>query len=319
MNDPDPRLVRLVATSTPADVTVTTGDLRVADALRAHGTEVRTADLTEVDPASLAAVILIGGELSRAGEHAEELLAAAASALRPGGLLVVAAANRIHAAATGMPPSGSRMWSAEELVRAVGHPGIAVEQVAAPGAAAALRGEPDGDVSADLDRHAGLLDAAPQTLVIGRRPSTAAGRTEAFFGSVPRKIVAAAVLCRDDGGRVLVVHDTFKGYWTIPGGIVDADEDPRSGAVREAYEEAGVKVDADRVLGVFSMPWPDRVLFIYGAVPVGDATPAPVHVHEVDDAAWLPLEDALARLNPRTADQVRRCLDSPGTTWADPS
>jgi 8-oxo-dGTP pyrophosphatase MutT (NUDIX family) len=170
-----------------------------------------------------------------------------------------------------------------------------------------------------LDRAAGLLDAAAQTLVIGRRPGDPVGRSAAFFASVPRKLVAAAVVCRDDTGRLLCVHDTFRQHWTIPGGVVDADEDPQSGAVREAWEESGVRVRADALLGVFSLPWPDRILLLYGATPIGEATPAPVHAHEIDDAAWLPLDEALRRLNRRTAEQVRRCLDAPGGTWADPA
>lgn len=319
MTGPDPRVLDLVATYAPEDAAVLTPTAAVATALSARGTRTERRSLAEQPPATAGVVVLIGDELSRAGDHAEGLLAAAAGALRPGGLLVVAARNRVQAAATGQDLGGLRAWSADELVRAVGHPGIAVEHVAAPGAAAGLGGSPDGPIDPALDRVPGLLDAAPQTLVLGRRPLDGAGRTQAFFASVPRKLVAAAVVCRDGEGRLLCVHDSFKGHWTIPGGVVDADEDPRSGAVRETREESGIRVEAGAILGVFAMPWPDRVLFVYAAVPVGDLALAPLHDHEIDQAAWLPLDEALARLNPRTAAQVRRCLDAPGRTWADPS
>jgi 8-oxo-dGTP pyrophosphatase MutT (NUDIX family) len=315
---PDPRLLDLVARYTPDGVTVSTPSAAVAAALAERRTPVARVELGVLEPGSIDVVALIGGELSAAGEHAEGLLAAAADALRAGGLLVAAARNRIHAAARGLPLDGLRAWSADELVRAVGHPGITVEHVAAPGAAAGLAGAPDGPVDPALDRTPGLLDAAPQTLVLGRRPADAAGRTEAFFAAAPRKLVAAAVLCRDPDGRLLCVHDSFKRWWTIPGGLVDVDEDPRTGAEREAWEEAGVRVRAGTILGVFSMPWPDRVLFVYEAMATGDRTPAPVHHHEIDDAAWLPLDEALGRLNPRTAAQVQRCLETPGETWSAP-
>jgi 8-oxo-dGTP pyrophosphatase MutT (NUDIX family) len=316
-SDPDPRLLDLVATYTPATVSVFVTVSEVADGLTDRGIDARAVDLHATPPRSLDVVALIGGELSRAGAHAEGVLAAAAAALRPGGLLVAAARNRIHAEAAGLLLGGLRGWSADELVRAVGHPGIAVEHVAAPGAAAMLRGDPCGDVDAELDRQPGLLDAAGQTLVIGRKGADEAARSAAFVASVPRKIVAAAVVCTDDAGRLLCVHDSFKGHWTIPGGIVDADEDPRSGAEREAWEEAGIRVTAGDLLGVFAMPWPDRVLFCYAATPTGDPTPTPLHAHEISAAEWVPLQAALQRLNPRTSSQVRRCLSEPGGTWPE--
>jgi 8-oxo-dGTP diphosphatase len=314
---PDPRLLDLVARHTPAGVTVLTPTPAVAETLADRGVAVDLGAPAERERGSVDLVALVADELGRAGDHAEQLLAESARCLRAGGLLVAAARNRVHAAATGADLGGERTWSADELVRAVGHPGLAVEHVAAPGAAAALRGEPDGPVDAALDRTAGLRDAGPRTLVLGRRPGDPMGRTEAFFASVPRKLVAAAVIARDASGRLLCVRDTFRQHWTIPGGVVDADEDPQTGAVREAREESGIAVEPEALLGVFAMPHPDRVLFVYGVRPVGDLTPAPIHAHEIDDAAWLPLDEALATLNPRTASQVRRCIDTPGRTWAD--
>src|SRR5690606_18165608 len=113
------------------------------------------------------------------------------------------------------------------------------------------------------DREPGLLDAAPRLLVIARAPRSPEERSEVFHRTRPRKITAAAVLCRDSAGRVLVVYDRFRGVWTVPGGVVDADEDPASAARREAWEEGGVKVEVGRVLGVFSESWPDRITFMF--------------------------------------------------------
>lgn len=316
----DEAVLDLAAHHVPPGVTVIAPSPVVVDGLCTRGVEARRADLTAASrEGPAAALALLGGELSSAGEHAEALLSAAAARLRGGGLLLAAAPNRIHRLATGAAET-SRAWSAEELVRSVGHPGIAVELVFAPGAAALLRGEhPEADL--DLDRVPGLLDAGPHTLVIGRRPGDAEGRSAAFFASVPRKVIAAAVLCRDATGRLLLVHDSFRGHWTIPGGVVDADEDPRTGALREAYEEAGVRASAGALLGVFAMPWPDRLLLVYEAAPADNsaAEPAPVHTHEIDAARWVPLDGALKVLNRRTASQVRRCLEHPGETWADPA
>src|SRR3989344_5677381 len=39
----------------------------------------------------------------------------------------------------------------------------------------------------------------------------------------------------------------FPGFWTVPGGHIDSEEDALSGAIREIEEEAGVKVDTENI------------------------------------------------------------------------
>lgn len=291
--------------------TILTPDEAVAARLREDGFDVVVGDLA-TPRAGVDAVALLADELSTAGEHAETLINAATALVRPGGLIVVTARSALHA------PDGSavRGYTAEELRRALGHHGIAVELLCAPGAAAIVRGDPDGAFDPALDRLPGLADAAPTLLAGGRAAPSSLQRSEAFFATLPYKVVAASVVCRDDEGRLLIVHDTFKGHWTIPGGVVDADEDPRSGAAREAWEEAGVRVAAGVVLGVFAASWPDRIVLVYDAAPLADADHrhTPVHAHEIDDVAWVPLERALQMLAPHVAEQVRHCLDHPGGT-----
>jgi 8-oxo-dGTP pyrophosphatase MutT (NUDIX family) len=200
--------------------------------------------------------------------------------------------------------------------RALGHHGIDAALLCAPGAAGVVAGDPEAAFNPELDRQPGLLDAAPRILAVGRTARTGMGRSATFFNTLPLKVVAAGVLCRDGAGRLLVVHDSFKRHWTIPGGVVDADENPRAAAEREAWEEAGVRVTAGRVLGVFSAPWPDRVVLVYSAVARDDAPhhDGPVHAHEIDAVEWWPVDTALQRLAPQIAQQVRHCLDDPGGT-----
>lgn len=64
--------------------------------------------------------------------------------------------------------------------------------------------------------------------------------------------VAAAVLVEDQG-RVLLVRRAgppFQGTWTLPGGFVDAGDDPRAAAERECLEETGLQVRVTRLLDV---------------------------------------------------------------------
>jgi hypothetical protein len=43
--------------------------------------------------------------------------------------------------------------------------------------------------------------------------------------------------------------------------------------------------------------------------------PEPLHPHEIDDVAWLPLDEALRRLAPSVVFRVTRCLEQPGFSW----
>ena len=51
--------------------------------------------------------------------------------------------------------------------------------------------------------------------------SVAAEGTD-FTATLPRKRMGAGVLFTDEAGRVLLVEPTYKDYWEIPGGAVNA-------------------------------------------------------------------------------------------------
>ncbi len=67
--------------------------------------------------------------------------------------------------------------------------------------------------------------------------------------------VGVGVAVRDASGRTLLVRrgvQPEKGKWSLPAGFVDADEDPRAAAAREALEETGLVVEVGAVIDV----WP---------------------------------------------------------------
>jgi 8-oxo-dGTP diphosphatase len=102
------------------------------------------------------------------------------------------------------------------------------------------------------------------------------------------KPCASAIVVRD--GRALLARravDPFKGYWDIPGGFLEAGEEPESGAVRELLEETGLHIETRELLGM----WIDRygngpesvfTLNIYYLADAPDGEP-----HAEDDVAEL--------------------------------
>jgi ADP-ribose pyrophosphatase YjhB (NUDIX family) len=277
-----------------------------APLVRAAGHVPVTTPLRELPEGSVDAVVLLGDEVSRHGDRADEFVACAADAAVPGGLVVLtafAADGTTRPQERGvpadrespMPRTEPRRFTAADVDHLLLHRGVGVRRL-----------ERRGD----------------RWLVAGVTPVGGAERQARFVASLPFKLVTAAVVCTDAEDRVLCVYDAFKHHWTIPGGVVDAGEDPRGGAVREAYEESGVRVRAGDLAGVFNAAAPDRLLLVYAATPVDpDAestrSPRTRQPNEVGEVAWLPRDEAFARLAPRSAWHVRMSLDHPGETWRE--
>lgn len=108
------------------------------------------------------------------------------------------------------------------------------------------------------------------------------------------KVAAAAVVPRGD--EILLVRRTMtpgQGKWSIPGGFVEFDEDPREAVAREVLEETGFPVTEVRLLDiVFGQEHPrgatlliayEARLFQGGPVGTPDA-------EEVDAVRFFPLD-----------------------------
>lgn len=125
-----------------------------------------------------------------------------------------------------------------------------------------------------------------------------------FCYRFPMVSVAADVVCftvdPEDGLQVALVRrswesDAYAGYWALPGGFLQAEQDRTIAdcARRELVEETGVKAAHLELIDVFSDiardPRPERVLSVafLAIIPAHDLALAPVPQTDVTTARWF--------------------------------
>jgi len=64
---------------------------------------------------------------------------------------------------------------------------------------------------------------------------------------IPFIQTGAAVIIRNEAGQILLQERTDRNKWGLPGGCQDLGEDLRYTAVREAYEETGIRLDPNEI------------------------------------------------------------------------
>jgi len=128
---------------------------------------------------------------------------------------------------------------------------------------------------------------------------------------VQRTALGAAAVIVDDRGRVLLVHHTYGRHnWELPGGAAAAGEAPDETARRELLEETGLRVDLDRLTGVYYEPGHDfgpMLHFAFRGVWHARLDPVPSSP-EINEAGYWPMDDLPTPISDFTERRIRDAL-----------
>ncbi len=133
---------------------------------------------------------------------------------------------------------------------------------------------------------------------------------------VKEQVSAGGVVFRGDKENIEVVIVSVGGQhrWQLPKGLVDKDESPEIAAVREAHEEGGVSSKVVELIETIEywyagldngirVRFHKRVHFYLLCYLSGDTKD---HDWEVNEARWVPIEDAASQL---AFDNERRVME----------
>lgn len=134
--------------------------------------------------------------------------------------------------------------------------------------------------------------------------------------ATPRVDVRGAVF-RDE--RLLLVRERMDGGWTMPGGWADVGDLPSESVEREVWEEAGFRVKARKVIGVYdaNRTGPLEVFHAFKIVFLCDLISGePRPSNETSEVVFFGLEDIPIKLS---GERTRpRHIEDVFAAYADP-
>lgn len=106
----------------------------------------------------------------------------------------------------------------------------------------------------------------------------------------PTYTAGSIVLIERDDGHVLLIRQTYRNGWGLPGGLLAKGEDPEAAAHREVREEVGLTIEMLGGAALVMDVTPRRLDFVFLARPAPghDAEVAAPSSPELAEARWFP-------------------------------
>lgn len=136
------------------------------------------------------------------------------------------------------------------------------------------------------------------------------------YQQLPKKRMAVAILMFNKQGKVLLLRQSEDNEWTLPGGVVDENESPRSAAERELKEELGIHISTKSLVAIdYIIPKADMtegVHFVFNAGIITDEEIKLIKLqkNEIRDYDFVLPEKAPRLLTEILRDRMHLCIDA---------
>lgn len=124
----------------------------------------------------------------------------------------------------------------------------------------------------------------------------------------------------ETGSKVFLVKPSYKEHWLFPGGVVEADESPKAGAIREVKEEIGIDVNPSSLLVVDYVPASsvngvmvhDALIFLFYGGRMSEEMKSRIVLdnEEIVDSCFFTLEEAASLLNVNSRRRLEYVIEA---------
>jgi ADP-ribose pyrophosphatase YjhB (NUDIX family) len=107
--------------------------------------------------------------------------------------------------------------------------------------------------------------------------------------------------------HVLLAHRRAIDWWNLPGGAVDAGETVAEGLQREVWEETGLEIEIDQLVGVYSKPLKQEIVLAFRCHAIG-GTPGTINDDDIDESRFFPLDSLPPNTLPKHRQRIADAL-----------
>ncbi|OGN30034.1 MAG: hypothetical protein A3A33_01775 [Candidatus Yanofskybacteria bacterium RIFCSPLOWO2_01_FULL_49_25] len=135
-----------------------------------------------------------------------------------------------------------------------------------------------------------------------------------YYQNLPKKRMGVGALLFDESGKILLVKPTYKDHWSIPGGVVEKDESPRTACIREIKEELGLAMIALQFVCVDYISddgkKSENLQFIFSGPELSKSQIDTIKLPSDELSEWkfLAIKEALLILSEKMSRRLSRCL-----------
>lgn len=137
-----------------------------------------------------------------------------------------------------------------------------------------------------------------------------------YWENLPKKRMGVGVLFFNEKNELLAVKPTYKDGWTIPGGVINADESPREACLREVKEEIGLDIKDIKFLSVdyrrntgSAKGESLQFLFYGGILKSNDIATIKLQENELSEYKFAEIKDITSLFNEVLVQRVKIALE----------